>query len=60
MKEFDLLKCPYINKEKAEKVGTQYYCDFDGMEFESMAAHCENCEMYRNLLRRAEMLLFGE
>lgn len=43
-------KCPYINKEKAEAVGTEYFCDFDNMEFDSMQAHCKYCEIYHHIL----------
>lgn len=47
------LTCPYINKEKAAIFETQYYCDFDHMEFDSMRAHCIGCDMYRNMIKRA-------
>ena len=60
MKLTDLLKCPYIDKEKAEKANTAYYCTFDKMEFDNFTAHCEHCEMYRYLLRKAEIAFFGE
>lgn len=52
MKPEDLI-CPYINKRKAELWDTKYFCDFDGMEFDSMRAHCAHCEMYENLIRTA-------
>jgi len=51
------LECPYNNKVKAAYCGTPYYCDFDGMEFESMIAHCSNCEMFENLLKKAGQLI---
>ena len=51
--------CPYINKEKAEIFGTEYYCDFDGMEFDSMLAHCKHCELYTMLLNRIRKALIG-
>lgn len=50
------LVCPYINKLKAEFYGTLYYCDFDGMEFDSMTAHCKHCEMYENLMKKAKRM----
>ena len=49
----ETLECPYINKEKAKLLGTNYYCDFDSMEFDSTAAHCAFCEMYENMIRKA-------
>ena len=27
--------CPYINKEKAKIFGTEYYCEYDKLEFNS-------------------------
>lgn len=46
------LVCPYIDKDIAQVSGTQYFCTFDKMEFESMEAHCKYCEMYRFLKKR--------
>ena len=54
------LRCPYINTEKAALYGTAYFCDFDNMEFDSMPAHCGKCEMYANLLKRAERIFLGD
>lgn len=52
MLELKDLVCPYINKEKAKLFDTLYFCDFDGMEFDSMKAHCSHCEMYENMIKR--------
>lgn len=54
------LECPYINKKKAALHGTNYYCEFDGMEFDSMQSHCWTCEMYECLMKRAEKAIFGD
>ena len=51
------LECVYINKVKAAFCGTPYYCDFDGMEFESMPAHCSGCEMYAYLMKKAAEMI---
>lgn len=56
----EALTCPYIDKEKAALYGTVYFCDFDNMEFDSMPSHCKNCEMYANLLKRAERIFLGD
>ena len=56
----EALTCPYINKEKAALFGTAYFCDFDNMEFESMPAHCGQCEMYWNIMKKAEALVLGD
>lgn len=56
----DELKCPYINHEKAEFFGTHYFCDYDNMEFESMTAHCQHCEMYKQLYKMAMNFIYGK
>lgn len=54
------LTCPYINKIKAAVLNTNYYCDFDHMEFEEMSSHCKHCEMYENLMKKAAQILNEE
>ena len=44
----DALKCPYAQDEG----GSTYFCSYDGMEFESMPAHCGYCEMYEFIMKR--------
>lgn len=56
MLKADELVCPCINKLKAEFYGTLYYCEFDGMEFDSMNTHCKHCEMYENLMKKAKRM----
>lgn len=51
--DMDLLTCPYIDQQKAELLGTNYFCDFDNMEFDSMHVHCNHCEMYEQLIKNA-------
>lgn len=59
MTAIEELTCPYIDKQKAALYGTNYYCDFDNMEFDSMVAHCEQCEMYEYLMKRAGAIILG-
>ena len=56
---FETLVCHYINKEKAKEKNAAYYCDYDEMEFDDMTAHCQHCEMYAALMKRAYSLIFG-
>ena len=51
--------CPYINKEKAKIFGTEYYCEYDKLEFNSIIAHCKYCEIYHMLLNRIRKVLIG-
>lgn len=44
-------ECPYISKTKASITGTDYFCEYDGMGFDSMLAHCRHCEMFNNMLK---------
>lgn len=46
------LVCPYINKKKAAQCGTPYYCELDGIEFESMLSHCKYCEVWDEIIDR--------
>lgn len=46
---FENLKCKYNNKCLARKAGTNYYCDYDGMAFDLMPAHCKYCDVYAKM-----------
>lgn len=56
---FTTLVCDYIDKEKAKEENTVYYCDYDKMGFDDMTAHCQHCEIYDALMKRAYKLIFG-
>lgn len=55
----DKYMCPYIDKEKATLFETEYFCNFDGMEFDSMTVHCQFCEVYKALLNRIRVAIMG-
>ena len=51
------LICPHIDKERAEKFAALYYCDYDGMPFDSMRAHCRYCPEYDRIYAKAKEVL---
>lgn len=51
------LICPHIDKERAKKFATLYYCEYDKMPFDSMRAHCRYCPEYARIYTKAREVL---
>lgn len=41
----------------AKELDALYYCDYDGMPFDSMRAHCRYCPEYANIYAKAREVL---